>query len=277
MSNPALFASGQTCTINHVSRATGLSTSILRIWELRYGWPSPIRLDNGYRAYTLETLEALKYVAARHHEGVQVRELIREGRPVLPESERPARRNVTLVETRQLAGFSSSTARSLKEELCRAIETHRIGCVRELLQRGSWQLRRPEILACKALVVVGLAELERDEHPMPESHIILSEVVNRCRQSAARIPKRQQTIGLYPVSEADQACAWVAQGILSQRGIGAMVIAQPPASGSWVLVGDSLKTSNRPLGRLTALSKPGAWDLSRILSEESPPWHQAAA
>ena len=33
-------------TIHQVAEATGLTPSLLRIWESRYGWPTPRRLAN---------------------------------------------------------------------------------------------------------------------------------------------------------------------------------------------------------------------------------------
>ncbi|MDO8420456.1 MAG: MerR family transcriptional regulator [Rubrivivax sp.] len=51
-----------TLSIAAVERDTGLSKDTLRVWERRYGFPSPQRDDAGERAYTLEQVEKLRIV-----------------------------------------------------------------------------------------------------------------------------------------------------------------------------------------------------------------------
>ncbi|MBZ8144144.1 cobalamin-binding protein, partial [Rubrivivax gelatinosus] len=43
-----------TLSIAAVERDTGLSKDTLRVWERRYGFPSPARDPQGERAYPLE-------------------------------------------------------------------------------------------------------------------------------------------------------------------------------------------------------------------------------
>jgi MerR family transcriptional regulator, light-induced transcriptional regulator len=51
-----------TLSIGAVERDTGLSKDTLRVWERRYGFPSPQRDAVGERAYTLEQVEKLRVV-----------------------------------------------------------------------------------------------------------------------------------------------------------------------------------------------------------------------
>jgi DNA-binding transcriptional MerR regulator/methylmalonyl-CoA mutase cobalamin-binding subunit len=51
-----------TLSIAAVERDTGLSKDTLRVWERRYGFPSPSRDAVGERAYTLEQVEKLRVV-----------------------------------------------------------------------------------------------------------------------------------------------------------------------------------------------------------------------
>jgi len=51
-----------TLSIAAVERDTGLSKDTLRVWERRYGFPSPRRDALGERAYTLEQVEKLRLV-----------------------------------------------------------------------------------------------------------------------------------------------------------------------------------------------------------------------
>jgi MerR family transcriptional regulator, light-induced transcriptional regulator len=49
-------------SIATIERETGLSKDTLRIWERRYGFPAPVRLDNGERAYPPDQLEKLRLI-----------------------------------------------------------------------------------------------------------------------------------------------------------------------------------------------------------------------
>ena len=53
---------GLTLSIAAVERDTGLSKDTLRVWERRYGFPTPLRDAIGERAYTLEQVEKLRVV-----------------------------------------------------------------------------------------------------------------------------------------------------------------------------------------------------------------------
>jgi MerR family transcriptional regulator, light-induced transcriptional regulator len=51
-----------TVSIAAVERDTGLSKDTLRVWERRYGFPSPVRDAYGERAYPLEQIEKLRVI-----------------------------------------------------------------------------------------------------------------------------------------------------------------------------------------------------------------------
>ena len=51
-----------TLSISAVERDTGLSKDTLRVWERRYGFPTPERDAIGERAYSLEQVEKLRIV-----------------------------------------------------------------------------------------------------------------------------------------------------------------------------------------------------------------------
>ncbi|BAL97825.1 MerR family transcriptional regulator [Rubrivivax gelatinosus] len=51
-----------TLSIAAVERDTGLSKDTLRVWERRYGFPSPSRDPQGERAYPLEQVEKLRLI-----------------------------------------------------------------------------------------------------------------------------------------------------------------------------------------------------------------------
>ena len=51
-------------SIHDAAAASGLTPSVIRVWEERYGWPPPKRHRNGYRAFALHEIDELKKVAA---------------------------------------------------------------------------------------------------------------------------------------------------------------------------------------------------------------------
>lgn len=52
----------QSFSIAAVERETGLSKDVLRKWEVRYGFPAPLRDDQGERSYPLEQVRRLRLI-----------------------------------------------------------------------------------------------------------------------------------------------------------------------------------------------------------------------
>lgn len=65
-------------TIGEVAEQTGLSESVLRIWEQRYGWPKPRRLANGYRVYAIELVPLLQAIREELAHGKTIGDLLRD-------------------------------------------------------------------------------------------------------------------------------------------------------------------------------------------------------
>jgi DICT domain-containing protein len=61
-----------TLAIKDVAEQTGIPAGTIRMWEQRYGFPSPLRTDTGYRRYTPGDVEALRRVLALRHRGLSV-------------------------------------------------------------------------------------------------------------------------------------------------------------------------------------------------------------
>src|SRR4051812_44623865 len=91
-SNDMTTNSADALNIKDTSKLTGLSPSVLRIWELRYGWPNPKRKSNGYRTYQPHQVDELKRVAGFVKDGVPISRLIVDGLPRWPTADmsRPA-------------------------------------------------------------------------------------------------------------------------------------------------------------------------------------------
>ena len=73
----------QTFGMRAVTRLTGLSAPRLRQWERRYQLVRPLRLANGYRAYTAEQVAFLRAVARLLAAGHEIGDLVRQPRAEL--------------------------------------------------------------------------------------------------------------------------------------------------------------------------------------------------
>ena len=130
--------------INQASQLTGLTPSVLRIWELRYHWPKPARKSNGYRTYKASLIEDLKWVAGRIADGKTIRELVCEGKLVRESQPKRKKRPIS-------AGFNFSAVPSpttpegcvLRERLEVALRTSDSGQV-ALIQSMAVRLRPTE-------------------------------------------------------------------------------------------------------------------------------------
>jgi DNA-binding transcriptional MerR regulator len=71
--------------IGDVAEMTGLSTHVIRVWELRYGWPVPERAANGFRYYSESLVGVLEWVATQIAHGRTIGEILRD--PMLPREE----------------------------------------------------------------------------------------------------------------------------------------------------------------------------------------------
>jgi MerR family transcriptional regulator, light-induced transcriptional regulator len=58
----AADTSGLMLNISAVERETGLSKDVLRMWERRYGFPKPVRDENGERQYTVAEVTKLRAI-----------------------------------------------------------------------------------------------------------------------------------------------------------------------------------------------------------------------
>ncbi len=131
-------------TIKEASEQTGLSPSILRIWELRYKWPRPARKANGYRAYTPAIVEDLKWAAGRVADGKAISELIHEGKLVRDDPPRRKKPSPAAgIDFSSITPPTTAEGRRLRERLEAAIRAGDDGQV-ALVQSMGARLRPTE-------------------------------------------------------------------------------------------------------------------------------------
>jgi MerR family transcriptional regulator, light-induced transcriptional regulator len=68
--------------IRDVAEQTGLAAGTIRMWEQRYGFPSPQRTPSGYRLYSAEDVETLRRVLALRKGGLSVPAALERARSV---------------------------------------------------------------------------------------------------------------------------------------------------------------------------------------------------
>lgn len=273
--------------INEASKVCGLSPSVLRIWELRYGWPNPKRKANGYRSYSPHLVDDLKRMALLVQEGNPIRQLIVDGLPNWPrqEDEAPPKPR-TLDQTRALPEPSGRSEQQLRDDLIRALETHRGGAVTELLQRAAWQLRqKDELDTALAPTVVGLSELAQVGRPLPAQATapIAQAVISRCRQVHRIIDPDSATLQVLPLTRDDLALAWVVAVALGRQQQSAVVVEAATlnpdhpfvVATNGVLGGSLISRCCAVIGGLASDDRHG---LHAILGPTAPlPWATASA
>lgn len=67
-------------TIGELSRRTGLSPAVLRMWESRYGFPRPRRLASGHRRYSEADVELVNRILQRRDAGLRLDVAVAEAR-----------------------------------------------------------------------------------------------------------------------------------------------------------------------------------------------------
>jgi MerR family transcriptional regulator, light-induced transcriptional regulator len=79
-----------TLSIGDVAERTGIAAGTIRMWEQRYGVPTPTRTPGGYRAYTEADVELLRRAAAYRTHGLSVGAALGRAQEAGGESDRPS-------------------------------------------------------------------------------------------------------------------------------------------------------------------------------------------
>lgn len=121
--------SASPASIATVERDTGLSKDTLRIWERRYGFPSPMRDSNGERVYPAEQLEKLRVIRRLMDSGLRPGAVVAE-----PLSALHARVKALPARVPRAEGESGAAAEAL-----RLLKAHQSAELRQLLAHALMQ------------------------------------------------------------------------------------------------------------------------------------------
>lgn len=269
--------------IKDTSKLTGLSPSVLRIWELRYGWPCPKRKPNGYRSYQQHQVDELKRIAQLVKEGAPISTLIVDGLPRWPTAGACRAATRTLPKTRSMPAPQDPAEALLHRDLLEAFENHRSPMIRQLLQRIFWTVKpSDEPQTALAPAIVAMAELRSLGRPLQESAEIVSMIKERCVQllRMQRIP--QDALLVVPARAGDEALAALTAVILCFRGIPAKPwteLREPTSACLVVNDGETLPaTRNHQVACVSMLGSEGSLSLTSLLDRSKPlPWTTVVA
>lgn len=126
-------------SIKDCARESGASASVLRIWELRYGWPAPRRAPNGYRMYRADLVPQIRAIQAARAKGVLMVDLIKDGLPILPRPERtgPTRAEILRPVLEAIPAPEGDVPRMLQRRLVDALIADDEAVVRECRHAAS--------------------------------------------------------------------------------------------------------------------------------------------
>ncbi|MEK7415966.1 MAG: MerR family transcriptional regulator [Planctomycetota bacterium] len=264
----------QALNINEASKACGLSPSVLRIWELRYGWPSPRRRGNGYRAYMPNQVQDLIRVATLVRSGKAISELIVDGLPSWPAGEVVVQTPRGLPKTKELPRMHQPAARKIQETIIDALEMRHVQAVRECMQFAILQLRPDdEPVSVLVPVIHGIAEARANGRPFAEETELLQAVRSRIEQLSRAMKQPPGATAVVPLSDGqDHVLAQLVALMLNQRCQLAVYSGTKPARPKrWIAVGEG--ASPGALGRMSIFGGEGQCSLAALSDvSTAPPW-----
>ena len=209
-------------SIHDAAAASGLTPSVIRVWEERYGWPAPKRHRNGYRAFATHEIDELKRVAELVKNGMPISKIIIDGFPCWPaEAHRPAPRH-DVTTARALPKRSHKEADRLREDICRALEDLHVGHALETIQRACLDLRpSDELAAVLAPAMVGLVEVRQQGRHLQREADLEQAIGVRCRQLRQRLVTTGSEVTVAAAGSADEAFADLVVALLAARGLAA--------------------------------------------------------
>ena len=125
--------------IGEVVERTGVAEATLRMWERRYGFPSPERLASGHRRYSERDIELIRGVAARRSAGLSLPAAIEQTRA---DSSQPATSVFAALRRWRPELEPRTLTKPMMLALTRAIEDEALARAERLIAFGSFQRQR---------------------------------------------------------------------------------------------------------------------------------------
>jgi DNA-binding transcriptional MerR regulator/methylmalonyl-CoA mutase cobalamin-binding subunit len=164
-----------------VERDTGLSKDVLRVWERRYGFPSPDRDGNGERTYPADQVERLRLIKRLMDHGHRPGKLI----------DKPTEELLSLAPRRPAAQHESETSEANDlAELLALIKQHDAGGYQRAMQQ---RLARRGLHKFIADTIAPLTRMVGDawedgSFEVFEEHLFAEQTKRLLRQAIAALP-----------------------------------------------------------------------------------------
>lgn len=251
-------------SIHDAAAASGLTPSVIRVWEERYGWPAPKRHRNGYRAFAAHEIDELKRVAELVKAGVPISKIIVDGFPHWPEGGHKAAPRHDVTVARGLPLRPGRAAEQLREEIVRSLEDLHVGHALEAIQRACIDLRpADELAAVLAPALIGLIELRQHGRHLPRENELVDAIGLRCRQLRQRLPTSGAEICVAAAGETDGVFADLVVALLATRGIAAR---RTDVSKAEVFASVTVPSSPRSKVHVTPLPCEGCVPVAQLLN-----------
>lgn len=250
-------------SIHDAAAASGLTPSVIRVWEERYGWPAPKRHRNGYRAFAAHEIDELKRVAELVKGGMPISKIIVDGFPHWPEGGHKSAPRHDVTVARGLPLRPGRAAEELREEITRSLEDLHVGHALEAIQRACIDLRpSDELAAVLTPALVGLIELRQQGRHLPRENELEQAIGLRCRQLRQRLPTSGAALAVAAVGEADGVFADLVVALLATRGVAAR---RTDVSEAEVVASVTVPSSVRNKVHVTPLPCEGCVPVAQLL------------
>lgn len=244
-------------TISTVEREVGLSKDVLRVWERRYGFPTPVRDARGDRLYTPDQVARLRLLKRLMDAGHRPGRLL-----ALPLEELQALAAGSLPGATRAAGAEAGTGADVETELLALVGRHdAAGLVRALQQRLAHLglSRFVQDIVAPTAVQVG-TEWARGCIEVYEEHLFTESAVRVLRQAIAAIPPGQgPTVLLTTVPDEPHGL-----GLLMVEGLLALEGARCINLGTQLPLQDIVRAAQAYRADVVALSFSAAFQARRI-------------
>lgn len=258
-------------TAKEACDALGISPSLIRLWESRYGWPCPRRTANGQRRFSAADLDEIRRVLAQVRAGRPIGSLVVDGRPRLPEAAPRARLDASVLA--DLPQPARPDARALRAGLTAALLRRDEGAALAwlaLAPRDCPPDDRPWAAWSPCLVL--LEAWEQRGQALPGAPRLRAALAAQARELLAL---RRPSAGELGVVAADAAAATVVAAVLTVSGHPARATDAETVDEPYVTVGDHAPAGPQRLHRgHVALSAAG---LAELVAREPAWWYPADA
>ena len=199
--------------LSQLSELTGLTPELIRVWERRYGFPSPARTSGGHRRYRSEEVEALHRAALLVRSGYRARDAVNHARQMSGNDVGPS------------PGALETSAEALADVLVAGNPPHALAQLRGTEMALGFETAL-EDRVLPALRVVGEG-WHAGRLSVAQEHTATGIVISwlgTVRSALPPIPGPLQVLVATPAGEGHAVAVWALELLLARRGVAALAL-----------------------------------------------------